>query len=114
MKTSEGVLRSCYNAQIAVEPVFGNLKFNLGFVRFILRTPAKVRGEFLLMCIARNLKKSAKYGSLSGPMPTAVHKVLYATISWLLRTYWRLQDELRRYLGRSHDPNRILRRYIPV
>ena len=42
-----------------VEPVFGNLKFNLGFNRFSLRGLAKVRGEFLLICIAHNLKKLA-------------------------------------------------------
>jgi transposase len=42
-----------------VEPVFGNMKFNLGFVRYGLRTLNKVRGEFLLICIAHNLKKLA-------------------------------------------------------
>jgi transposase len=44
-----------------VEPVFGNIKFNLGYVRFSLRTLAKVRGEFLLMCIAHNLRKLAMH-----------------------------------------------------
>jgi hypothetical protein len=44
-----------------VEPVFGNLKFNLGFTRFSLRGLAKVRGEFLLLCIAHNLKKLAQW-----------------------------------------------------
>ena len=44
-----------------VEPVFGNLKFNLGFSRFSLRGLAKVRGEFLLICIAHNLKKLAQW-----------------------------------------------------
>lgn len=43
--------------QALVEPVFGNLKFNLGFGRFHVRTLQKVRGEFFLMCIAHNLKK---------------------------------------------------------
>ena len=42
-----------------VEPVFGNLKFNLGFRRFQLRRLAKVQGEFLLFCIAHNLRKLA-------------------------------------------------------
>jgi len=46
------VLRRCL-----VEPVFGNIKFNLGFNRFRLRTLNKVRGEFYLICIAHNLKK---------------------------------------------------------
>jgi len=42
-----------------VEPVFGNIKFNLGFVRYALRGLNKVSGEFLLICIAHNLKKLA-------------------------------------------------------
>lgn len=45
-----------------VEPVFGNIKFNLGFRQFLLRGLKKVKGEFNLMCIAHNLKKIAKYG----------------------------------------------------
>jgi transposase len=44
-----------------VEPVFGNMKFNFGFVRYALRTIIKVRGEFILFCIAHNLKKMARY-----------------------------------------------------
>ena len=44
-----------------VEPVFGNLKFNFGFTRFSLRGLAQVRGEFLLLCIAHNLKKLAQW-----------------------------------------------------
>jgi len=43
-----------------VEPVFGNLKFNFGFNRFSLRGLAKVKGEFMLLCIAHNLKKLAQ------------------------------------------------------
>lgn len=57
--------REIYNQRKQlVEPVFGNLKFNLGFVRFALRTLPKVKGEFLLMCLAHNLKK------LAGMTPT--------------------------------------------
>ena len=44
-----------------VEPVFGNMKFNLGFARFVLRGLKKVKGEFMLMCIAHNLKKMSRY-----------------------------------------------------
>jgi transposase/IS5 family transposase len=44
-----------------VEPVFGNLKFNFGFTRFSLRGLTQVRGEFLLLCIAHNLKKLAQW-----------------------------------------------------
>jgi len=38
-----------------VEPVFGNLKQNLGFRRFNLKGSQQVKGEFNLMCIAHNL-----------------------------------------------------------
>lgn len=78
-----------------VEPVLGNLKFNLGFTRFTLRTLAKVRGEFLLMCIAHNLKKLAKYGSSLRPAQTAALKVVPTAFSWLLRLCQHLQDSLR-------------------
>lgn len=59
-KLSGGYGRLIYNRrQAIVEPVFGNIKFNMGFTRFSLRGLRKVKGEFLLMCIAHNLKKMA-------------------------------------------------------
>lgn len=42
------------------EPIFGHLKFNLGYRYFLLRTLRKVTGEFRLMCIGYNLKKMHK------------------------------------------------------
>jgi transposase len=39
----------------SVEPVFGNIKHNLGFRRFSLAGLIQVKGEFNLMCIAHNL-----------------------------------------------------------
>ncbi len=39
----------------SVEPVFGNIKHNLGFRRFCLAGLTQVKGEFNLMCIAHNL-----------------------------------------------------------
>jgi len=47
--------------KVMIESVFGNMKFNLGFTRFVLRGLKKVKGEFLLMCIAHNLKKISQY-----------------------------------------------------
>ncbi|MCP3921500.1 MAG: IS1182 family transposase [Desulfobacterales bacterium] len=44
-----------------VEPVFGNIKENTGFRRFLLRGLEKVKGEFNIACIAHNLKKIAAY-----------------------------------------------------
>ncbi|PIN79876.1 hypothetical protein COV16_01980 [Candidatus Woesearchaeota archaeon CG10_big_fil_rev_8_21_14_0_10_34_8] len=40
-----------------VEPVFGNIKENLGYRGFLLRGLKKVKGEFNLMCIAHNINK---------------------------------------------------------
>jgi len=42
------------------EPVFGHLKYNLGYRHFFLRSLKKVKGEFRLMCIGWNLKKMHK------------------------------------------------------
>ncbi|MFH2049924.1 MAG: IS1182 family transposase [bacterium] len=68
-----------------VEPVFGNIKFNFGFVRYALRTIRKVRGEFILFCIAHNLKKMAKY--LNGSLGAIFSKSesLWAYLLCLLR-----------------------------
>ena len=43
-----------------VEPVFGHIKFNLGYRYFLLRGLERVKGEFNLMCIGYNLKKIAR------------------------------------------------------
>ena len=40
---------------MTVEPVFGNLKENLGFRRFHLKGLESVKGEFNLMCIGHNI-----------------------------------------------------------
>jgi len=58
-RSPEGLQRMRQRA-CSVEPVFGNLKFNLGFRRFTLRGLIKVRGEFALMCLAHNLRKWGK------------------------------------------------------
>ncbi len=52
------------------EPAFGNLKSNLGFRRFNLRGMAKVKGEFLLMCIGHNLSKLHRFFK-DIPLPSA-------------------------------------------
>jgi hypothetical protein len=44
----------------SIEPVFGNIKHNLGFNSFHLRGMIKTRGEFLLVATAHNLKKLSK------------------------------------------------------
>lgn len=44
-----------------VEPVFGNIKHNLDFRDFLLRGLYKVKAEFLVIAIAHNLLKIAKF-----------------------------------------------------
>jgi transposase len=44
-----------------VEPVFGDMKHNQKMGGLLLRGRIKAKGEFLMMCIAHNLKKVAKY-----------------------------------------------------
>ena len=48
----------------SVEPVFGNLKWNLGFRRFRLRGLSQVQGEFALLCMGHNVNKL--FGLLRG------------------------------------------------
>jgi len=44
-----------------VEPIFGHFKQNWKYRDFLLRGKAKVTGEFLLFCIAHNLKKMEQW-----------------------------------------------------
>lgn len=57
--------RKVYRKRLyTVEPLFGHLKYNLGYRTFLLRTFQKVRAEFKLMCIGYNLKKIWSLGML--------------------------------------------------
>lgn len=56
LKSKEGY--ELYKQRFKVaEPVFGNIKHNLGFRKFSLRGLIKTRGEFFLITMAHNLKK---------------------------------------------------------
>ena len=44
-----------------IEAIFGHLKYNLGYTRFLLRGLEKVKAEFTLMCLTYNLRKLAKH-----------------------------------------------------
>jgi transposase len=74
-----------------VEPVFGNMKFNLGFMRYGLRTLNKVRGEFFLICIAHNLKKLARYKSPLRPKYAAslTRVIMFSLPLTLFRSIWK-------------------------
>ena len=54
MKGADGIVQG-YNAQAAVEPVFGQIKQARGFRQFLLRGKKKVKGEWALLCLAHNI-----------------------------------------------------------
>jgi hypothetical protein len=49
-----------------VEPVFGDIKHNRNMEGVLLRGKWKAKREFLIMCIAHNLKKIANYIKVMG------------------------------------------------
>ena len=55
-----------------VEPVFGQLKENMGFQKFLLRGLEKVTGEFLLACMAYNMRKIVNALKLQRPISCQV------------------------------------------
>ena len=59
--SKEGALKY-FKRQYTIEPLFGHLKYNLGYRSFLLRGVEKARAEFQLMCIGWNLKKMFKMG----------------------------------------------------
>jgi len=61
LESEEGRLKYMLR-QCLIEPVFGHLKYNIGYTHFLLRGIEKVNGEFKLMCIGWNLKKMLKLG----------------------------------------------------
>ncbi len=59
--SEEGKLKY-FARQYIIEPIFGHLKFNLGYRSFLLRGLEKVNAEYKLMCIGWNLKKMLAMG----------------------------------------------------
>ena len=60
LNTAEGK-RIYGRRKVIVEPVFGNIKHNLGFRQFLLRDLKKVKAEFTLIAIVHNIQKIAKF-----------------------------------------------------
>lgn len=48
--------------QYTIEPIFGHIKYNIGYRNFLLRGVEKVNAELKLMSIGWNLKKLLKFG----------------------------------------------------
>ena len=74
----------------SVEPVFGNIKANLGFRRFTRRGLASVQCEFNLVCIAHNLLKMYKIFIFFG---IRTKNLMFFAIIYCLRKTYRLIDE---------------------
>lgn len=51
-----------FKRQYTIEPVFGHLKYNLGYRSFLVRGVEKVNAEFQLMCIGWDIKKALTLG----------------------------------------------------
>jgi transposase len=61
VRTPEG--KALYSRRkVIVEPVFGQVKEDRGFRRFLLRGLKKIRGEWSLVCMTHNLLKIWRYG----------------------------------------------------
>lgn len=68
LDTKEGK-RKYRKRKYIVEPVFGDIKYNRNMRGVLLRGKLKAKGEFLIMCIAHNLKKIARYITEMGNSP---------------------------------------------
>lgn len=77
LQTQEAKQRM-HERMTSVEPVFGNLKHNLGFRRFSLCGLDQVRGEFTLMVIAHNL--NILFKRISKKRLTALNSISYREI----------------------------------
>ncbi len=56
LQTEEGK-KIYHQRKKIVEPVFGQVKFNLGFRRFRLAGSSKAGGEWTLVCLVHSIKK---------------------------------------------------------
>jgi hypothetical protein len=56
MQTEEG-RRTYLKRNYIAEPVFGHLKYNLGYRHLLLRGLKNAQSEFTLMCIGHNIAK---------------------------------------------------------
>lgn len=68
LDTKEGK-RKYSKRKYLVEPVFGDMKYNRNMRQLLLRGRLKAKGEFLIMCIAHNLKKIARCLTVLGNNP---------------------------------------------
>ena len=62
-KIDSALGKAIYSLRVgAVEPVFGNITYNLGLRRFTLRSKEKVDTQWKLFCLVHNIGKIHRYG----------------------------------------------------
>lgn len=88
MQTDQGTQAMAERRQ-TVEPVFGQLKSNLGFSRFLRHGLSKVRGEFSILCAAFNIQKIHKYYTQDGVLDGSRGSVIASSfLVSILRPFW--------------------------
>lgn len=93
---SEDAKKRLKQRATTVEPVFGNIKENLGFRRFSLRGLEQVRGEFTLICIAHNLNILSKWlGDSLLPLNLFTQYIPYYVHSILSKTKVNLVNKIK-------------------
>jgi hypothetical protein len=80
LQTEEGKEIYGQRKKIA-EPVLGQIKFNLGFRRFRLRGSDKAGGEWTLVCLVHNIKKTYARIRAKGRETDDLTRELQATCS---------------------------------
>ena len=103
---SENAKERLKRRAMTVEPVFGNLKENLGFRRFRLRGLSQVKGEFNLMCIGHNINILFKYAQKRTNQAMAAKAKLEKQFSRILdafflqfSSYFRPQKPVKLFVG---------------
>ena len=76
-RQGEGEIASAL-AAVEQEPVFGQVKSNLGFVRFLLRGLKKASGEWALICLVHNIRRIYAYLKAKGASLTERLAMVYA------------------------------------
>jgi len=95
-----------------VEPVFGNIKENLGFRRFSMRGKEKAETEWSLICLTHNLKRIFKLkGTCAPKQPAARIYIILARILVHLAECPKKTKNFRATNNKSHSvfsPNGLL------
>ena len=68
--------------KVIVEPIFGQIKEAMGFLRFSLRGKEKVDGEWHLVCAVHNLGKLFRSGRAGRVIPGRDRPKRHKALGW--------------------------------